>query len=360
MSTQTAISNTSIPSLPIGSYRDSSQKGLRLEVTSKSRIFKFYGYLHGKPVKRRIGTWPEMDAKVARKHVQAIWAEAPPAKAAPTVGSIAEMYSRKTAMEGNRTDHMADTYRLNWTCYDKRPIDQITVGELQGKHDEIYETRGPQAARRAIRALRTLFSYAIGKEYAIRNPAASVDTASVTKRTVRLDERECGIFFECIEDMARDPRDFFKVSIGTGLRKSNVLGMRKEWISFEQERVVVPADYSKNKREMCLPLTPNVLEVLRGRMPGSDPYVFPGRCGGHIVDASAWIKELRMRMRQRGVDKHFTIHDLRRTLATRLLRAGVSKPIIAAMLGHINLGSTDTYAHADLDMMRAAMLRAVG
>lgn len=377
MSKQISISNNLIPTLPEGSYRDAAQRGLILRVTKASRTFQFYGYLHGKPVKRSLGKWPDMQLKVARLAVQAIWLEPAPEKnAAPTLGELAEMYSLKCETEGNKTDHMGQSYRLNWTCYADTQLDDITAIELQRKHNAIAKERGPAAARRAIRAMRILFNYAIKKELTGRNPAAGVDTAPTVRRSVFLNEAELQVFHSCLEGMGREPRDFFKLALLTGMRKSNILGMRKDWVDFGDgcdhiqgcavlgaagrnvgATVTVPAEESKNGKEMILCLVPAAVEIIRGRMPGDNLYVFPGRVSGHAADAASWLKDLRRRMRENGVSKHFTIHDLRRTMATRLNAAGVPLPTIAMALGHETVDSTPIYARSDLGMVRAALSR---
>jgi integrase len=58
--------------------------------------------------------------------------------------------------------------------------------------------------------------------------------------------------------------------------------------------------------------------------------------------------------------RDLTIHDLRRTVAVRLVSAGASLPVIGAALGHRNLKTTQqVYALATRDDVRAAMERAL-
>lgn len=53
--------------------------------------------------------------------------------------------------------------------------------------------------------------------------------------------------------------------------------------------------------------------------------------------------------------KNITPHTLRHTCAMRLLKAGVSLPVIALWLGHEKLDSTGVYLHADTTIMKDAM-----
>jgi integrase len=99
------------------------------------------------------------------------------------------------------------------------------------------------------------------------------------------------------------------------------------------------------------------MEIVQQRMAVEGEYLFSGKSGGAMVSMDSWVTELRMRMRVRGVTKQWHIHDLRRTAATRLLAHGTPMPIISALLGHISLGSAKVYARADVEMVRAALMR---
>jgi integrase len=83
-------------------------------------------------------------------------------------------------------------------------------------------------------------------------------------------------------------------------------------------------------------------------------YVFPGRGGeGHRIEIkgswaaickAAGITEARM-------------HDLRHTYASVLASAGLSLPVIGALLGHSQPATTARYSHLFDDPLRAATER---
>jgi integrase len=52
------------------------------------------------------------------------------------------------------------------------------------------------------------------------------------------------------------------------------------------------------------------------------------------------------------------VHDLRHTYASVLASAGLSLPVIGALLGHTQPGTTHRYAHLFDDPLRAATERA--
>jgi hypothetical protein len=59
-------------------------------------------------------------------------------------------------------------------------------------------------------------------------------------------------------------------------------------------------------------------------------------------------------------DKHLTIHDLRRTIATLQINTGGSMHVVSKLLGHSNLSITaQAYAHVDVSSVRSELERTV-
>jgi len=56
-----------------------------------------------------------------------------------------------------------------------------------------------------------------------------------------------------------------------------------------------------------------------------------------------------------GIEKKITPHKLRHTYATNLLNAGADLVDIQALLGHVNLATTQIYTHVDQERMAAVV-----
>jgi integrase/recombinase XerD len=59
----------------------------------------------------------------------------------------------------------------------------------------------------------------------------------------------------------------------------------------------------------------------------------------------------------RACDIDARLHDLRHTAATYMLKSGVSLKVVSAILGHVNISTTEIYAKVIDDMMRDEMAR---
>ena len=100
----------------------------------------------------------------------------------------------------------------------------------------------------------------------------------------------------------------------------------------------------------CPPLPANYSPACRQ----DGEYVFPGRGGrGHREDIKADWAALCEAAKITGA----RIHDLRHSYASVLASAGLSLPIIGALLGHSQPATTQRYSHLFDDPLRAATER---
>jgi integrase len=84
-------------------------------------------------------------------------------------------------------------------------------------------------------------------------------------------------------------------------------------------------------------------------------YLFPGRGDhGHLGD----IKKSWATVCQAAGLDGVHVHDLRHSFAATLASAGLSLPIIGALLGHTQAATTQRYAHLIDDALRAATEKA--
>lgn len=359
--------NISDPTLPVGTHYDTKQPGLVLNVTAATRRFGVYVWAQGSPTRKSIGnaldgSWSVTAARTeAARIISDLRTRTKTAKPKQiTLGDLADRYAKRCELKGHRSSYMCNAFRLNWEHLRNTSIDDVTALEIADQHDLIAASRGPQAARLAVTSMRSLYALAIRLQLTDRNPALGVECSGGSKRDTFLTEAELVVMRDCLSHMSQNANDFFNLALLTGLRRSNIMGMEWSWLDLTGATVTIPAERSKNKRQMTIPLVPEAVGILKRRQQtATTPYVFTGRFGeGPMVEIYQWVAELRDRMRHRGVDKAWRTHDLRRTCATRMVTAGAPMPVISAALGHANMISTEVYAKADVSVVRQYMERA--
>jgi len=173
---------------------------------------------------------------------------------------------------------------------------------------------------------------------------------------------------------AERARDRFLLALlaETGMRIGQALGLRHaDFVSHRKEVHIVPRPNNANgaraklRSPLKLPVTAGLVRCYSDYMHSEygevdSDYVFvnlwSGRLGAPMTYAT--VHELVGRIRVRtGVE--FTVHMLRHTHATELLRSGMAIEVVARLLGHRSSTTTSqTYIHLDVADIRQALQRA--
>jgi integrase len=165
----------------------------------------------------------------------------------------------------------------------------------------------------------------------------------------------------------RELHDLWRVALGTGMRRGELLGLRWEDVDLDVPQLRVAAALTsaggqlrlkgtKTRKVRTLHLDDATAAVL-ARQPRRAPAPYPLVFTRH--DGSPWRPELvtdRWRGQWPGLELPFVrLHDLRHTNATLLLQAGVPIKVVSERLGHSRVAMTlDVYAHVLPAMDRAA------
>jgi integrase len=137
-------------------------------------------------------------------------------------------------------------------------------------------------------------------------------------------------------------------TVNTGLRDSNVCGLKWSWEVFVPEVgrsvFVIPPEAFKSRRPHVVILNDPAWSIVASQREVHPEYVFPYR-GKPVrtMNNTAW-----QRARKEVSLPRVRVHDLRHTFATRLRAAGVLAEDRAALLGHAVQSMTGHYASADI------------
>ena len=162
--------------------------------------------------------------------------------------------------------------------------------------------------------------------------------------------------------IGRRDRALLLVAVQTGLRNSEITGLRHEDVDIGASAHV--RCLGKGRKHRCTPLRRDVVAVLREwlaeqRGEPSDP-VFPSARGGRLsADALQRLVSRHVTTARRACPslaaKHVKPHTLRHAAAMTLLRRGVDLSVIALWLGHESTETTQIYLHADMELKERAL-----
>lgn len=371
------------------SYQDIVQEGLYLRINKNGRkswnVYRWVRAL-GRPKKVMFGTWPSWSVVRAREKAKQIVAEwdrgegLKPEAPSLTLGEVVERRTKRLRSKGHRhPEWLATLIKNGSTDWLARPFVEITSLEIGDRHDEIAETRGPIAAARWVKSLRTLYTFAVYQcDMEMKNKAKGIDVKSDASRVRYMKPDELRLFMSALKIEGGDARDFFLLCLLTGARRGNVTAMRWADINWNDKTWTIPAEVAKAGKEIVIYLTDEAVEILRGRRQLSFEWVFPSRGKtGHLVEV--WhmlrrvlarttllaagtdatidkpvnaVKKLPAASQKLGV-KNLRVHDLRHHHATMLTAVGAPLNVVAAALGHSDIATTAKYAHVKEEVLRS-------
>ena len=216
--------------------------------------------------------------------------------------------------------------------------------------------------RREVSALRTYFRFLAGEGHIVRDPSAELETPKAWRKlptVLAVSEIEALLGApQADEPLAWRDRALLEVAYGTGVRVSELVGLRVTDVLFEDGLVKV---LGKGSKERLVPIGRRALGAAALYARETRPRLDRGHTerrfflnarGRPLSRVGAWgiIKRCAKRA---GVGKRVTPHTLRHTFATHLLEGGADLRAVQEMLGHADLSTTQLYTHVDRDYLRS-------
>jgi len=161
-----------------------------------------------------------------------------------------------------------------------------------------------------------------------------------------------------LTEMGRSPlyfQEMFVVALETGLRKNNVVRLRRDEVDFERRIIVVRISArSRGTKPHIVPLTNLVHQVLEDIPENGTPFFWINPKTGKPYRQ---INQVWQTLKKRaGITRPFRWHDLRHDFLTRILKATGSLRIAQELAGHSSPLMTQRYAHLIDESLRSAIL----
>jgi integrase len=276
-----------------------------------------------------------------------------------------------------------DSYRFIITKYVVPPlgklrIDKLTTPRVQKLINDLTdEEYSPSTVRNVYIRLSALLDVAVSYRLVPSNVAKGVVLPKLGRAPMRgLTVDEARTLLAAIGE-ARNATAF-RLLLGLGLRRGEVLGLRWEDLDWEArtirvtqqvQRVGAKVILSTPKTEgsgRTLPLTDTMITLLKARRDTQTSereklgdawqehgLIFASETGTPTSPRNFF--RTYMAARTRAKLPRVRLHDLRHTFATLLGELGVAESVIGALLGHVPSNITQHYARATMSAMREAV-----
>jgi integrase len=256
----------------------------------------------------------------------------------------------------------------------KKRITEVTEGDIEafaravakgktakdvkaGLRTRIIVRGGEGAARKVVRDLSAVFSFAKRRRLVSANPVTSAGVRKTDNRRERylsMDEvQRLGAALDELEAEGANPKaiNIARLWALSGCRRNEIAGLR--WSEVDLERGLLVLADSKTGRSVR-PLggaAVALLEALRSRATDDIGFVFPAERGKGFYQGFQQVWPVAVaRADLPGV----TPHVLRHTVGSWAASTGEALLMVGSMLGHSNARSTQIYAHIAYDPARLA------
>lgn len=248
------------------------------------------------------------------------------------------VFVRTYCQQHNRQSTRRETQRLlearfvrRWRARDVREISKANVLEII---DEAVNEGTPSAANHALATIRLFFNWCVDRGLVEVNPCIRLKMpAKAVSRDRVLADAEVRDIWNAACSMEYPFGTITQLLLLTAQRRNEVTQLRWSDLDFNAGIWSIPGEFTKNGVAHVVPLVPEAIEILK-RVPRIDnDMLFPSRAGnGRAFSGFSKSKE---RLAALACVEPFTLHDLRRTAATRMAGLGVAPHVVERLLNHV-------------------------
>ncbi|GAA61142.1 integrase/recombinase XerD [Pseudoalteromonas sp. BSi20652] len=219
----------------------------------------------------------------------------------------------------------------------------------------------PRSTARSISALKRFYQYFVREKLISDTPMLNISQPKAGQSLPKtLSEAEVEALLNAPnteEAMGLRDKAMLELLYATGLRVSELVGLRLEQINLRQAVVFVKG---KGNKERLVPLGEEAMYWLEQFLKGgraqmikhATDFVFPSKRGVGMTRQTFWhrIKHYAILA---AVESPLSPHTMRHAFATHLLNHGADLRVVQMMLGHSDLSTTQIYTHVANERLKS-------
>ncbi len=267
------------------------------------------------------------------------------------------------------SEHTTISYRndLNATAsfilerYEVEELDKISFFHIRSYIvDLMKKGMSAKSVNRKISSLRSFYKYLIKKSHTDINPMLKVVAPKIPKRLPDyVSKIDIAALFDSISlgETYSEARDYIVMIIlyNTGIRKSELIGLRDDSIDFAQKRISV---IGKGNKQRIIPVTEDLLskvkeyiEIRNQNFAEKKPSLLRTDKGRSMYPKLVYniVNKILVKM---ATNTKKSPHILRHTFATHLANNGAELNTIKELLGHSSLAATQIYTHNSIQKLK--------
>jgi integrase/recombinase XerD len=242
-----------------------------------------------------------------------------------------------------------------------RKLDYKTLNH-QNLTDFLWQSKkgghSPRSLYRLAESIRQFYKYLILENVISSNPAEYLSTAKLPQNLPEmLNYDEVTLLMASIsgiDALSVRNRAMIELLYATGLRVSELINIKVSDINLEECFVRV---LGKGSKERLVPFGQKAKQYIeryiktRRKIVNINEELFITRLGKKISRVEYW-RQLKVAVKNAGINKNITPHTLRHSFASHLLKGGADIRFVQEMLGHSSVSTTQIYTHVDNDKLK--------
>ncbi len=294
-----------------------------------------------------------------------------------TIASLIERFLRHLRLERNLSRNTVTAYgrdlrRFEAFSREQLGIESPTRLDRQALMSYLIDLRESglhdRSITRQMSTLRTYGRYLVDREVVEENPAALLDLPQTPRAIpeVLTPDEVASLLAMPGTDTPRGLRDtaMLEVLYATGMRVSELVGLLIGDVDFDRGVVICTG---KGRKERMVPIgesarqhllhylaegRPHIMRSRNGRSRrGNMAALFVTSQGGAMTRQGFW-KLVKRYAERAGIEKPISPHKLRHSFATHMLAGGADLRAVQALLGHVDIGTTQIYTRVHRERLR--------
>src|SRR3972149_2550655 len=279
-------------------------------------------------------------------------------KLTPFFEQFAQQYLEVYSRENKRhKSYIRDITAINHfnTYFTNKRLADITNWQIE-KYKAMRKSKGVKegTVNRELGIIRHMLNMAVKWGYLKISPFRGIKLFKENNSRMRiLSFEEERILFDVIRanPMARHLDAIVTTALNTGMRRGEILSLKKDQIHFEDGYILVEG--TKNGEIRQIPMNTQLTKTLKNVTKNSKPddYLFSKSDGSPFGSIRTAFEKAVKKAALRGL----RLHDLRHTFASRLVMGGVDLTTVGELMGHKELKMTKRYSHPTPEHKKAAV-----
>jgi len=224
------------------------------------------------------------------------------------------------------------------------------------------ELLSPRSIARALSAIRGFHRFLVGEEQADDDPTQTIEPPKKAKTLPGVlsiaEVNEILQRPDVSSPLGLRDKAILETLYATGMRVSELTGLRQSQLLFDEELVRV---FGKGSKERLVPIGRSAVKWITRYRTGprtalaskgkSRDTLFLNARGGSLSRMAIWNIISRY-SREAGIKKSVHPHTFRHSFATHLLEGGADLRAVQEMLGHADISTTQIYTHVDREYLK--------